>query len=241
MQITIHNIGSYALKNYLLETPEGIIAIDTGYPGGAQKFIKRFTKKWPLSQLRYIFLTHHHDDHSGFLADLLQVCDAKVVLHPLTAELLKGGKSVDAPTGGYSSRPAWLFSLIKSEFSFPSVNVATRALLFEGDTTQPFIEMGLPLQIVHLPGHTADSIGLFLTETGALFCGDAAMNAVISVARHTIWIDDAAAFGASWDKMLALRPACIYPSHGTPFPPQDLVKYRHYLDGRPLLPPFQKS
>ncbi len=68
-----------------------------------------------------------------------------------------------------------------------------------------------------------------------MLCGDAAMNAVISVARHTIWIDDAAEFGRSWDKMLEHNPKIIYPSHGSPFKPRDLHKYRRYLDGRKLI------
>lgn len=237
MTIKIHNIGGYIVKNYLLETSQGIIAMDTGYPGGAEKFISRFTKSWPLESLKYIFLTHHHDDHSGFLSDLLNVCDAKVILHPLAAQYLKNGKSNDPPGAGYSSRPAWMFSLIKKEFSFPPVDVTDRAIFIESEKNQLFETMGLPIRILHLPGHTADSIGLFLPETGQLMCGDAAMNAVISVARHTIWIDDAAEFGRSWDKMLALKPSRIFPSHGTPFSPQDLVKYRHFMDGRSLIPP----
>ena len=38
MSITVHDIGSYIVKNYILETPAGLIAIDTGYPGGFPKF-----------------------------------------------------------------------------------------------------------------------------------------------------------------------------------------------------------
>lgn len=235
MHITIHNIGNYALKNYLLETPEGIIAIDTGYPGGAEKFIKRFERKWPISELRYIFLTHHHDDHSGFLKDLLEVSDAKVVLHSLAVDLLKTGQSYDPPGGGYSSPLASLFGKVKKDFFFPPVDVGDRGIVLSSEEDQVFERRGLPLRIVFLPGHTADSIGLWLPETGQLFCGDAAMNAIISIARHTIWIDDAESFGHSWDKMSALNPAKIYPSHGSPFSPKDLLKYRHYLADRKLI------
>ncbi len=95
----------------------------------------------------------------------------------------------------------------------------------------------MPIRILHLPGHTADSIGLLLEESGALLCGDAAMNSFISPARHTIWIDDAAEFGRSWDRMLAVSPKRLYPSHGKPFSPKDLVKYRHYFDGKKLIAP----
>lgn len=237
MKINIYNIGGYIVKNYLLETPIGVIAIDTGYPGGATKFIKRFERKWPLTRLKYIFLTHHHDDHAGFLGDLLDMTDAKVILHPLAVEALSEGKSNEPPEAGYSSIPASLFSKVKKDFSFPPVQVGDKAILVHDGKDQIFERMGLSVRILFLPGHTADSIGLFLPETGELFCGDAAMNAVISVARHTIWIEDAAEFGRSWDKMLALAPAKIYPSHGLPFPPKDLVKYRHFLDERKLIPP----
>lgn len=241
MDIKLHNIGGYIVKNYLLETPQGIIAIDTGYPDGAEKFIRRFTKRWPLEKLKYFFLTHHHDDHSGFLGDLMNTCDAKVVLHPLAAEYLRTGKSNEPPGAGYSSHPAWLFSLVKKDFTFPPVDVAECAIFIDSEEDQIFEAMGLPIRILHLPGHTADSMGLYLTETRQLLCGDAAMNVIISVARHTIWIDDAAEFGRSWDKMIALKPARIYPSHGAPFFPQDLVKHRHYMDGRNLIPPRERG
>jgi glyoxylase-like metal-dependent hydrolase (beta-lactamase superfamily II) len=72
---------------------------------------------------------------------------------------------------------------------------------------------------------------------GIMLCGDAAMNAVISAKRHTIWIDNAAQFGRSWDKILSHNPQMIYPSHGNPFAAKDLEKYRHYLDGKKLIPP----
>lgn len=82
LEIKVHNIGGYVVKNYLLETPIGIIAIDTSYPGGLVKFKSRFEEKWPLSALKYIFLTHHHDDHAGFLGELLSITNAKIILHP---------------------------------------------------------------------------------------------------------------------------------------------------------------
>lgn len=49
-------------------------------------------------------------------------------------------------------------------------------------------------------------------------------------------IADTDKFGHSWNKMLALNTSKIYPSHGTPFLPKDLVKYRHFLDRRKLIP-----
>ena len=237
MDIRIHDIGGYIVKNYLLKTPIGWIAIDTGYPGGEDRFLKRFSRLAAVGELKYIFLTHAHDDHAGFLAALLEKTAAKVVLHPLAVPALEAGRSMDPPGAGYSSRLAASFSLFKKEFAFPPVLPGNRAIFVSEERDQVFKGLGLPIRILFLSGHTRDSIGLLLEETGALFCGDAAMNAVISLARHTIWLEDVQEFGASWDRMLAAKPSKIYPSHGSPFPPADLARYRHFMDGRTLISP----
>ena len=236
MDIRVYDIGSSMFHNYLLQTPEGFIAMDTGYAGGEQTFLKRFSRIAPIEELKYIFLTHAHDDHAGFLAALLEKTQAKVILHPAGLPALQSGESNNPPGAGYSSKKARLFSMIKKDFSFPAVELGDRAIFVSSDDDQVFHDMGLPVCILFLPGHTEDSIGLLLEETGDMYCGDAAMNAPICTARHTIWIEDAKAFGNSWDVMIAAHPKRIYPSHGAPFSSNDLIKYRHYLDRRALLP-----
>ena len=237
MEIRIHEIGSYVVRNYLLETPLGWIALDTGYRDDEAVFFERLTKIARVDQLKYVFLTHAHDDHAGFLSNLLDQSNASLVLHAGGVARLATGRNATPPGAGYSSRLASAFALVKKEFGFPPLIVDDRAVVLESEADQPFLALGLPLRVVFLPGHTADSIGLFNEETRELFCGDAAMNAVISRARHAIWIEDTAAFGRSWDKILALNPSILYPSHGNPFPPGDLVKHRRFMDGRKLIQP----
>jgi glyoxylase-like metal-dependent hydrolase (beta-lactamase superfamily II) len=215
----------------LLETPVGIIGIDTGYPGGFPKYKKRFEKLFPLSELKYLVLTHHHDDHSGFLNEIIEATNAKIILHPEAIPLLAEGKNNTPPGSDYSSVPASLFGKFKKDFSFPPVVIPSdRIITVDSEEIQPFEDFNLPLKILHLPGHTADHIGIFLTDPDIMFCGDAAMNAVISVAKHTIWIDDKTEFGRSWDKMISYNAKKIYPAHGKPFSPNDLNKYRNYLE-----------
>lgn len=237
MKLNLHEIGSDMFRCYLLETPVGWIALDTGYPGKMARYRKRFSKLAPIDQIRYVFLTHAHDDHAGFLGELLKESGATLVLSEKSLPILASGENAVPEGAGFASRAGYLFSIVKKTHSFPPFVPDASTILIKSELDQPFRELGLPLRVVQLPGHTTDSIGLFLEETGDLLCGDAAMNSPISPARHTIWIDDPAEFGRSWDRMLALSPKRIYPSHGKPFSPEDLVKYRHWFDGRTTIPP----
>ena len=71
-QVKIHEIGNYFLRQYLLETPLGWIALDSGYAGGFTAYKKRLSKLTPLSGIQFVLLTHAHNDHTGFLGELLQ-------------------------------------------------------------------------------------------------------------------------------------------------------------------------
>ncbi len=142
MSIKVRNIGGYVVNNYLLKTPHCVLAIDTGYPGGEGRFIRRFERLWPLSELKYIFLTHHHDDHAGFLGDLMNNTRTKVVLHPKAIRLLETGQSGEPPGAGYSSRLASLFSKVKKDFFFPPVTVGGRAVPVQDESDQFFLADG---------------------------------------------------------------------------------------------------
>lgn len=237
MDIRIFDIGSSMFHNYLLETPLGWIALDTGYAGGLDRFVRRFTKLAPLSELSYVFLTHAHDDHAGFLGELLAASGARLICSELSLPVLASGENPTPEGAGYANRIALLFAILKKTHTFPPLIPDESAIIIQSESDQPFFELGLPIRILPLPGHTADSIGLLLEQTGELLCGDAAMNSIINPARQTIWIEDTDQFGLSWDKMLAQDPARIYPSHGRPFPPKDLVRFRRTLDHKKLILP----
>lgn len=235
VDIKIYEIGSFMMRNYILKTSQGFIVIDTGYYKGFKTFVKKFEGIGNLKDISHIFLTHAHDDHAGFLNELLDITDAKLVLNPLGVPALEEGKSAEPEGSGYSTRLASLFGVFKKDFTFPPVHLRDNAVYIKSDEDQYFNDIGLPLQILTLPGHTSDSIGLFMKETGILFCGDAAMNAIISLGKHTIFMEDVAGFQNSWDKMISLNPTKIYPSHGNPFLVRDLIKFRHFMDGRKLI------
>ncbi len=228
------NIGNRVLNNYLIKTDKGWIAVDTGYAGGCSRFLAGLQKNGINPQeIKYIFLTHAHDDHAGYLEELMRATVATLVMDKLSPDRLLAGHN--QWIGGCSGRLAKFFvsamSLAgkgKHEFPVMDVRAVENVVLWDREN-QFFKQQGLPLTIVLLHGHTADNIGL-LTDYGALFCGDAAMNGFPSVKRNIIWIENLDDYRKSWDAMIESPAKEIYPSHGKPFPKSDLIKYRKHLD-----------
>ena len=239
--IRIHEIGNYMLRQYLLETPQGWIALDSGYAGGYSSYIRALAKRTAIDSIHSVFLTHSHNDHAGFLGELLANSGAVLVAHEASVPRLFSGTDAMPEGTGFTSRAGVLLSALMKHSSFPPLTPDERAILLKSEEQQPFLDAGLPIRIVFLPGHTADSVGLYLEETRELLCGDAAGNAIIAPARQAILIEDVPAFARSWDKIIALNPSRIYPSHGNPFGVKDLVKFRNRLDDLALFFPKERS
>lgn len=235
--MTIYNIGNRVVNNYLFAIDEGYILIDTGYENGFARF-QRNLKKLNIqpSEIKFIFLTHAHDDHAGFLNKVLAITNAKVILHPKAIKRLKSGQN--SFEGGCSSMLAYIFCKLfalfgKSEHKFPPIKDEYLNRLITTDS-QEFRNLNLPIQIIETPGHTADHISLL--KGGILFCGDAAMNGFPSIKRNIIWIENLQDYRKSWEKMIASNPANIYPSHGKPFDEDDLKRFIKSIDKIKLRP-----
>jgi glyoxylase-like metal-dependent hydrolase (beta-lactamase superfamily II) len=239
-EIRIHEIGNYMLRNYLLETPQGWIVLDSGYAGGGFAYLKRLKQHTSPDGVKYVFLTHAHNDHAGFLGELLEETCARLVASTLSLPRLAKGENTLPEGTGFTSRFGVALSAMMKRSSFPPVLPDENAILLDSEADQPFLAAGLPIRVVFLPGHTVDSIGLFLEEPRELLCGDAASNAIIAPARRAILIEDVPAFAQSWDKILALNPSRIYPSHGNPFAPEDLTRYRDQLENLTLFYPKKR-
>ena len=233
----IINLGSRVVNTWLIGGRDGYTLIDTGYESGFPGFLRKLKKaRIDPSEIKLVFLTHAHDDHAGFLNDILRICDAKVILHPKAVEGLKRGQN--SFEGGCSGRLAYGFCLLlealgRGEHRYPPIREEFTDRLVTTDS-EAFKAMALPFRVMETPGHTADHISLL--QDGALFCGDAAMNGFPSRRRVTIWVEDPKQFKASWERMLSAEPRRIYPGHGRPFGPESLRRYLPALDNIRLYP-----
>ena len=217
----IINTGNRFVNSYLIRTYKGVVAVDSGYRDGFDRY-RRIMEENAISfeDIRWILLTHAHDDHAGFLNELLRVTDAKLILHPNAVPRIATGENA---SGHYADRTAAIVSAILNitgsiKHGFEPITDTARFLLWDG-FDQPMSDFGL--QILSVPGHTSDSISL-VTEDFDIFCGDAAMNGFPSKHHISIFLEDETLYAQSWETMLASGAKMVYPGHGEPFPVQEL-------------------
>lgn len=223
----IINLGSTLFNNYLLRFDSGAILIDAGFKVDYKTFCAKLAKKGvAITELKYIVLTHVHNDHISYLEELLNNTSIIPIMHSKAKERLLLGKNVLGDNSTILSRILSILSKVtgQSNAPFPKIEINDNAILCDNDSG--FLkEKGFPLSIITLSGHTPDSIAI-LTDTGELFCGDMFINGFPALYRFTYLIESLEEYQKSWQKAIALPCKTVYPSHGKTFPHTDISKYQ---------------
>lgn len=122
----IYNAGNRVMNTYIYHTPAGYIMIDTGYEHSFRDVARKLNKQGiPLSDIRYVFLTHAHDDRAGFLNELLSKCtQIQVIMSDKAMPALLRGQNSFA--GGCSGLAALAFCRLmglagKGRHLFPAI------------------------------------------------------------------------------------------------------------------------
>jgi len=216
---------------YLLKCTGGYLLIDTYY----QKYYTRFEKKLSnlgiaTSDIKYLLLTHHHDDHAGFAAELVRRTGCRVIAHRNALSALEQGKyeGTAKPVNRRIQIVMTFYSLFhRGEWDFPPLRLADRDVVIEGDNEEFLKGIGIDGVILHTPGHTStrDSISVLLSD-GRAFVGDAAMNFLrwTGVGHRPIYIEDINTVYESWRKLRERGARVIYPAHGRSFSATKLEK-----------------
>jgi glyoxylase-like metal-dependent hydrolase (beta-lactamase superfamily II) len=213
---------------YLLKCTSGYLLIDTDY----EKYYALFEKKLvrlgiAASDIKYLLLTHHHDDHAGFAAELVRRTGCRVIAHRNAVSPLKQGKSegTDKPVTRRSQIALTFYTLVHKEFNFPPLTLSERDIVIEGDNDSFLKEIGIDGVILYTPGHTKDSVSVLLSD-GSAFVGDAAMNFLrwTGMGHRPIVIEDINTVYESWRKLRERGARVIYPAHGRPFSATKLEK-----------------
>ena len=167
----VHAIDGLGVgRAYLYQEADRLTLIDTGLAGSADRVfaeIERIGRK--PEDLRQIVITHHHRDHIGSLAAILKLANAQVLVHQIDAPVVRGERPAPGPNpvGGWR-----LVAPLAARGAKPAAPSRVDRELSDGDE----VDIDGGGRVVHVPGHTAGSIALYLAERRLLFAGDAAAN-----------------------------------------------------------------
>ena len=112
--LDILNAGNRIMNTYVYQAPAGYVMIDTGYEHSMKNVERKLRSNGlPFSDIQYVFLTHAHDDHAGFLNELMnRYPDLRVIVNPASIPVLRKGQN--RFDGGCSSLRAYLFCRMMS-------------------------------------------------------------------------------------------------------------------------------
>lgn len=215
---------------YLIPYQGGYLQVDTGYDRDYPLYRKNLDKaRINLESIHYLLLTHHHDDHAGFLNELTREADLTIIAHEQADGLLQSGKNDKTHGGGYVNGFIKLVAGLKMRFdphwtlTFPPFILRRKDILLTGDDANVLRHFGIAGTILYTPGHCIDHLSMIL-DTGEAFCGDVAASFLLWARTRycTVFMTDMEEAYGSWEKMLNAGAQMIYPAHGRPFPANKL-------------------
>ena len=182
---------------YTFRSGDETFLIDTGFRRRAQPVVRAFRDAGvPLAQVRRVLLTHHHIDHRGGAAYLLEHAGAAVSCEEEDVPFVDG------------SSPTPMSFLMRWFLRPRAATVATR--LKDGD------QVG-PLSVLHLPGHTPGEVAFYEPRRKILFSGDSVIERkgrlTLPAPQYAANLEQAV---HSLERLRALDVELLLPGHGVP-------------------------
>ena len=202
----VYRVDAIGFKNaitvLLLENDDGLTLVDTGVAGSVERIKNAVGSLGSGSgDLKRIFITHQHDDHTGGLKGLLEWAPgAEVGSTAHEADVISGCRGLDPPSNAF-------FRRMSSSTKPPGVPVGK--VLREGDLVSGF-------RLISTPGHTLGHVSLLRDSDGLLFTADAfgCLPLRIRVGVRKAFCADPPLARHSAQKLLAEDFATVVMAHG---------------------------
>jgi glyoxylase-like metal-dependent hydrolase (beta-lactamase superfamily II) len=189
----IHELHYSNTNTYLIEGDRGKLLFDTGWAGTFPAFCKACKDIGvSVQDIDHILISHFHPDHMGIAQEIADL-GAVICVSDEQKDHIHAADDV--------------FAKEKETPFTPIIDEKIRLFSVEG-SRELLKEIGLCGEILYTPGHSDDSISLFLDD-GSLFVGD--LNPLYELELHK-----GTAIGESWEKLLSLNPKTVYYGHAKP-------------------------
>ncbi len=178
-------------NTYLIQGEKGNLLLDTGWAGTFPLFCRAMGEQnEKIQDISYILLTHFHPDHMGIAQEIADHTQAQLVILEVQLD--------------YVHSPDPIFAKEKKGRFIPIREEEAKILRIR-DSRDFLKELGIYGEILHTPGHSPDSISLFLDD-GSLFVGD--LNPLYELSLH-----EGDEIGKTWKSLLERHPGRIYYGH----------------------------
>ena len=190
---TIHLLKYSTTNTYLIRGRGGYLLLDTGWAGTLPAFYRALGDlKVAAQEIRYVLITHYHPDHMGIAQDITET-GAQLVIVDVQKNFVHGSDAIFAK---------------EAKTPFTPVD-ESRAQVISCAESRAFLkDFGIEGEILHSPGHSDDSISLWLDQ-GVLFVGD--LNPLYEREMHL-----GTQIDATWEMLLAKKPKIVYYGHAKP-------------------------
>lgn len=200
-------------NTFMLTTPEGNVIIDTSIAQHARRHHQLLTAENKAS-IKYIILTHAHGDHAGGVP-LWKEGGTQIIAQKNHVEFVNYQARL---AGFYGKRNAAQFGLNIPEPGAWAGNYGAKiepTILF--DDKYEFALGGTKFEIYHAPSETYDHLMVWVPKYKAVFTGDVYYESFPNIytlrGTEPRWALD---YVRSLNKVLALKPEIVLPSHGLP-------------------------
>jgi glyoxylase-like metal-dependent hydrolase (beta-lactamase superfamily II) len=191
----IHQIGgvSYDSNIYVIMAQKPIV-IDCGTGMHHENVMANLKGIINPEKIESVILSHRHYDHTGGAKSLSEALSAELLIHENAAAALRQGDDITTAASAFGK-------------AFPKHEVRE---IKEGDV----IDCGdVKLEVIHIPGHSNCSIGLYDPETKTLFSGDTVYTDG-GIGRWDLPTGNYQEIVASIERLTKMDVVDLYPGHG---------------------------
>jgi 2-aminobenzoylacetyl-CoA thioesterase len=219
----LYAIGSADLPAFLLLGEQPVL-FDAGMTFMGPLYLEGLKEHLgDAGRLRYLFLTHSHFDHSGAAPYLKRkIPGLKIGAHSLAAETFKKPNAVELMRSLSRDSEEKYRDLIGGE------NICFDALPVDivlADGQEIDLGGGLGFRVIATPGHTKDSISLYIPRLKALITGEAAGVFDRNFTTHPQYLSSYADYMDSLEKMVSLDVDIIMMAHHSTLTGDDARTY----------------